>query len=685
MSLNAPVQTQDMPETQTDHGVFHVTRDAAALAGRLVASGSPEDLARAERIYDALLSCQEARPDHPHVGNFLWMAEDSEVEDLNAVEFVLSRLIYTLRADGAAVKKYSPDLFDRLVKSVRAGLSEIARLDVHPGYTNIAVLDSTNTCLGAELVGDEALFARGFRKLCLWCGFTVRSGHVMEFNSPTYLPVSIDALTRLATDVQHPTVRALAAAAARRLLLSAGLRYHPASGRWAGPHGRGYAASIGLEQGHREEKIARSRRDGDLRFLARITDSWNRPVEITETASVDQGLQLTSLLSDSFCVGTALKPFMSQSNVLIAYIADPANPGQTRNVMYSRYLTNDKWFGDFYHDTDRSNTRNLLDEGRFIGLQRGNTILAAYAPDSLESVSAAAAELVLASADAVDRVQVDGALVEDFPVSVERSRVIGIETGGTCIAIRCAELVPLGADSGIRIVRRGDSLVVEFLQYRGQKKSFWETRTMGGFYKGKAAVGFVLSVAELSECGSLDRHVSRLASARVTSEAQPPGMYDGASAREWCMTYEDAGDEASTLSMTVDLYAWKLLSSVVGGEAPGQPMLNVVAGDERQPVCAESNQGSVTLDSLTAHWTGGAVWLARSHDGSAWACGWINPEAKPGTLKVQAGEDVYELSGTVAGFLHVQHSLVHADVEQLERLTVPDRCEVRPLSLNADD
>ncbi len=672
----------DLPETRTEHGVFHVTRDAAAFAGRLVASGSPDDLPRAERVYDALLRCQERRPGHPHFGNFYWMVEDAEVEDLNAVEFVLSHLIGTLRAHGESIQSYSSDLFGRLVQAVQDGLDEIARLDVHPGYTNIALLDIANTCLGAELLGDPQRFERGARKLSLWLGFTMRSGHVPEYNSPTYIPVSVDALTRLAAGVKDPTVRALASAGARRLMLSAGLRYHAPGGRWAGPHGRAYASSVQLPVGHREAQIARSLADGQLRYLNDISASWQFPVHVGESASKDLGLQLSTTLSRSFTLGTASKPFMNQSNVCIAYIASSDGPGTTRNLLYSRYLTNDKWFGDFYHDTDRSTSRNLLDEGEFIGVQHGTTMLGAYAPGTLESVTAAAAEIIVAEADAVDRVMVDGAVVEDFPATVGPDSVVGLQIGNTCIAIRCLDLTPLGADSGVSVVRRGGALAVEFLQYRGERKSFWEYRSMGGFYRGKPSIAFAASFSELEDCGGLAEHVARLSHAPAESESAPAGVFPGFGVREWKLGLQDPYDSDSTIEMTIDLYAWKLLSARVNDVPFETPMLSVSCGPAREPVGAEAADGHVELGNLTATYTAGSVWIVRGRGSDSWACGWVNPEAAPGTLTVQAGEQAYRVEGTEAGFLYVHGSIVEAEIRNIDDLSAPEGCVIREVSLS---
>jgi hypothetical protein len=146
----------------TEYGVFHETRQAARLAEQLVANGTPEAQALVEQILSAVLACQELDPSDPHYGNFYWMREDSIVEDLNAVEFVLEALIPLMLAHG---DQLAPAMQERVYSAVCLGLAEIARLDVLVAYTNITALDILNTCLGGELLGEPVLAERGYAKL----------------------------------------------------------------------------------------------------------------------------------------------------------------------------------------------------------------------------------------------------------------------------------------------------------------------------------------------------------------------------------------------------------------------------------------------------------------------------------------------------------------------------------------
>src|SRR6266508_4595343 len=59
-----------------------------------------EDVREAALIVAAALDSQERDQGHPHRGNFRWLADDEEVGDLNAVQFVLRALLPLLIDSG---------------------------------------------------------------------------------------------------------------------------------------------------------------------------------------------------------------------------------------------------------------------------------------------------------------------------------------------------------------------------------------------------------------------------------------------------------------------------------------------------------------------------------------------------------------------------------------------------------
>jgi hypothetical protein len=142
---------------------LHSVRDTMNHAARLVSQGGPEDLELAGKMIDAVIQCQERRPDDANYGNFLWYKENGVVEDLNGVSFTLGTMIPMMLRHG---DRLPADLRIRIFESIRLGLDATKRLDVSPGYTNIALFDIENTCLGGELLQGKRRFTASLGNRC---------------------------------------------------------------------------------------------------------------------------------------------------------------------------------------------------------------------------------------------------------------------------------------------------------------------------------------------------------------------------------------------------------------------------------------------------------------------------------------------------------------------------------------
>ena len=165
-----------------DNGLFHSAWMSAEYAVALVESGSQAEIERAEAIIAAVLNCQDMDPSSPHYGNFKWEHEDLAVEDLNAVQFVLVRLIPLLLNHSG---RLSADLVKRVKARIQLGLEEIRRIDVSPIYSNIVAQDISNSILGGQLLDQPEYLDRGVGKLRRWLNMIDQSGIPHEYNSPT--------------------------------------------------------------------------------------------------------------------------------------------------------------------------------------------------------------------------------------------------------------------------------------------------------------------------------------------------------------------------------------------------------------------------------------------------------------------------------------------------------------------
>ena len=605
----------------TENGVFHETRAGASFAHRLVANGTAADLALTEEVLDVVLGCQERRPGDPHFGNFTWMLEDDHVEDLNAVEFNLEHLIPMMcRYAG----RLTPGLQARVLDAIRLGLDEVRRLDVSIAYTNICLLDVLNTSLGGELLGDQVIAERGYRKLAAWMAFTDAQGIAFEWNSPTYGSVDIRALKLLADLTQHAETRIRAHTAAARMGLSTALHIHTGTGRWAGPHGRAYHPSVVCETPPEINMVRGWISEGTLpAWVADALDARPGAFEVCETAHAERQMGITTYHSPSFVLGTASKEYTGQSDVLMAHYVHPGveRPG----VLYTRYLTNDKWLGDFYHATDRTKSRNLIEEGQFYGVQSGPRAIGLYTPPRNPGViSSAKACFIFTKRSLVDEIWIGGRRVETLPADVAAGEVIVIGSGAAWIAFLPLARTDLGRDAPIRLVEREGDLVLEIYNYLGPKKAFWELGWPGLFYKGRPQCGVYVELAErpaYPDGGAFGRAV---ASGQLSDVTAPPFTYAGEGERSWTVEYRRDGQ---ALGIEVDLMEWRLKRRWTDSGDIGWPMFE-------SPIARQNATGRVEVGGAALECGQGPAWLFASPATGRYVAGYHGQQSAPLTLTV---------------------------------------------------
>jgi len=650
--MNQPIQPLPLPADYnpathllyqtTENGTFHESRKGAAFAQRLLANGAPEDIALAETVLNVVLGCQELHPNDPHYGNFYWMLEDSVVFDLNAVEFCLERLIPMMREHG---QRLSAGMQARVLESIRLGLAEIEKLNVLPVYSNITLLDILNTCLGGELLGDERIARRGRAKLQAWMELTDANGTPYEFNSPTYTRVDIHALQELARLTRDEDTRLRARAAVARLGLSVALHIHPATGRWAGPHGRAYQPSIHCETPPEVELLRQWVAEGALPAWT-LDALEHRPaaLQVDETAFAPYQMTTTTYHSPSFALGVASRELSGQTNVLMAHYTRPGaeHPG----VIYTRYLLNDKWLGDFYHATDRSKNRNLIEEGRFYGVQQGSRAIGLYClPNSPGFIHSAKAALIWTRRAGVDEIWAGERRIESLPAEIQPGEVLVIGSGGAYAAVLPLARSDLGRGAPLRLSEIHGDLVLEIYNYLGQDKPFWELNWPGAFYQGKPQCGFYFEMAERSAYPDGLSFGRAVASGALRDEAEAPFVYAGDRPRRWSAAYARDGQE---LGLEVDLMEWKLLRRWTQSSELGLPQLEA-------PLARQSNSGEIALGGAVLRWGGDApaplapAWLFASPATGRWAAGYCG--AAPAAVKLQVPGGTIEVDAMSTGTL----------------------------------
>lgn len=629
---------------EVDGKVYHSPRRSVRLCEDLLRNGTEEDIANVEKIIPGILKAQITDPESPYYGAFKWELEMEAVEDLNAVQFLLFSLVPIL----IQYEEILPEgTAARIRESIRIGLINIANIDVNFEYTNIVLKDITNTILGGELLQDEQVAQRGYEKLEGWMAFTDQSGALFEYNSLPYTAVALDVLNRLQTLTCNERVRTQARILLSRIGLSAGLHIHGPTGRWAGPHSRAYHGSVtGEYGGYRLERLEKDSYDmwvetGQIpAWLGVLTREEELPDEVIETSGIHRGVGQSTYKAKNYALGVASR---NASNQNIRYIAWQSNvftlhytrPGEEiPGSLYTRYILDDHWLGDFSPGEGRGSYGLLPDYGHFQGVQDKERAIGLYCQTGLGGIeyhSSAKAVVALPRwNDKKDAVWTGSTRVRQLPAKVPLGETVVVESGEIMIAIKPLTLTNLGQGEQIRLrVMEDDTLVLEMDNYRGSRKIFWELAWPGTFYQGQPQCGFYSEVADRSSYADGAAFAKVVDSGTVSDFADPKATYTGKESRIWHVEYERDGRK---LGLEVDLYDWFRSAKRWNQNGDlGWPMLKSLRADQ-------SKTGRIEVDGVTLETRKGqAAWLYVSPSGETVAAAYHGPEPSAFDLQLREG------------------------------------------------
>lgn len=637
-------ETQMIARQEGDK-VFHAPRAAFELAYNLLVNAHPADIAQAEKTLEAALQYQETRESNPHRGNFLWEAEDEAVEDLNAVEFCLFQIIPILIEFDHHL---SPKIQEQCKQAVRLGLEEIARIDVHPRYTNIVIKDITNTILGGEYLNDKTYKKRGYDKFHRWMAYTDRSGCPYEFNSPNYAGVALRVLNRLITLVENKTIRTRAEIMRCRIGLSAALHIHPATGRWAGPFSRAYRPTVFCDGTPELHTIHDWLTTGILpRWIADALANRPRHMPLIETADAENEIVITTHHSPSFAMGVSTQELTSQANRFIAgqsncFIVHHTTDKNKTGVIFSRYVLNERWLGDFRPTPARSNMGLLFEEGQFHGVQHNNRAICLYAPRSLgawETCHSAKAVITWLNAEHVSQVLLNGTEVTTYPTSIPPNSTIVVQSGHTLAAIRPLDNTDLGQNAPVQLIQRDGHLCLEIYNYKGPEKTFWEQAHPGSFYQGQPQCGFYAEVVDASDWDTPLAFAQVVASGELTDQADPRVTYDEGVERNWTVSYTRDNE---TVGIDVELMHWRLKRRWTHEGTMNTPMLT-------SPIVQQSRTGHIAIQDATLKCGQSPAWLFASSGTNTYVAAYHGPESSSLSLTLPEGK--VEIESLTSGLI----------------------------------
>jgi hypothetical protein len=598
--------------------------------------GARSGAAEAAAIVAAVLDSQELDPDHPHHGNFLWLAGDAEVVDLNAVQFVLRGLLPLLvkHAD-----RLPDDLVARARAAVRAALAEEERLAVAPTYTNIHLQALFGLVVGGEWLDDAHFTGIGRARWAEWVRFTARDGAPHEYNSPGYGPIDLSALAALHGLVRDRLVALQARVMYERLWLHLALRYHVPTGQHAGPHCRCYWGTMASGRGGLQELLWRELGWPDLdpppasldlalteHWLPEVVRDWlesqarHLPCEIRERAN---GADLTTYMTAGYALGTASRTYrLGQDDFYIEHQANHLALHYRRRqgwaMVYCRYVVNDRHRGRLGAAPDRPATINFYDQGEFASVQARNRAIALYALERQpEEVHSLKTVVVFPPPESLDELWVDRAPVTpaELPHELPPGAWVAIGDGDVWIGVLVLEPSQLGRRAPTQLERgpEGD-LWLTAHNYRGPAKRFWEYASLGGaFWRGNLRAGFVIEVADRGAFPSAAAFVEHLAAAEVEDAV------DAEHVRR--VAYRSGGDE---LSIAYDLWRTEPRGRWLNGRAYEPPSLD-------SPVAVQGDGGRLALGDAVATTEPTPIWLTSA----AGRYAVVNPLDRPTPLRLE--------------------------------------------------
>jgi len=531
---------------------LHDLRDSLWYALCLLLRGAPEP---AEVIISRVLGTQVTDPNDHHRGNFRWFYEVEPVSDLNAVEFILERLVNILCSSSDRISFQSRSLIHN---SMRLGFDEVRRLDVHWTYTNIFLLDVHNSILGGQLLGDAALLQRGVARLKDWFERTRSAGAPHEFNSPTYSAVQIIALAGIARFAEDADVRGLAKEAEKFLWIHVARHFHAPTRQLAGPHSRAYrrdvTGSVGflkvlLYKVLGDERLLASTpyysgpgREGDV--IVSLTN-FNPPPEaldmlrlteereVIETASPDQ--VLTTYLRPEFALGTMSReysvgeppePWAQQNSCYLTYRkGEPQGYG----VVYCRYLVNERRAGDSPYASSGTPV-DLWDDGLFRTAQSGRVAIVAYGtlPHGRRPVHSLRLDIRMLGPDSGSTILLGVDAWDGSEATLDAGQCLTVSDGDVHIGIIPLTTDCLNPHAPVVLGRDGPELVLSAYNYHGPPKTFWEYRSLSGpFYNRNVLNGFIVVAEPRSNRPSTEF-------ARLLQSASVDDRLDGVQRRITC-------------------------------------------------------------------------------------------------------------------------------------------------------
>ncbi len=219
----------------------HPTRDSLECAARLLEANEPAYRELSCTMIAKVISLQDTHPSSRTYGVWPWYLEEPlgkmVMPDLNWAAFLGKTLLYIWIHHR---DQLPPDLREQVRVSILRACESIRRRPLHPGYTNIASMNSYVAIVAGEQLNEPNVLSHGRAFFDQWYDYTMFHGSFTEFNSPTYTRVAIGVVSRMLADFRDPERKAKARQINDMLWAHLARRFHEPTWQWAGPYSRAY-------------------------------------------------------------------------------------------------------------------------------------------------------------------------------------------------------------------------------------------------------------------------------------------------------------------------------------------------------------------------------------------------------------------------------------------------------------
>lgn len=224
----------------------HRTVTAINYAWAIFASGEEKYFARGEEVIRAVLKLQVSDPYDKAFGVWPWFAEEPVEKmappDWNWAGFIGAPICHILLDYSSCI---SEELKTEMTIALERAAWCIFRRNMHPNYTNIALMGAAVTAAAGDILNNDLLRDYARSRIRHFLEHTGKQGSFNEYNSPTYTFVALAEIERILQLARDPETLACAEKVrvwAWKMLAG---HFHPATGQLAGPHFRAYSELLG--------------------------------------------------------------------------------------------------------------------------------------------------------------------------------------------------------------------------------------------------------------------------------------------------------------------------------------------------------------------------------------------------------------------------------------------------------